>query len=57
MLFLILHKPFRQWEEITFGFENPVDAYEAFIVANRHLVRHRQQLENAVNQAAAEIEL
>ena len=54
MQFLILHKPFRQWEHITLGFDSPVEAYNAFIAANPHLVRHRQQLENAVQQAAAE---
>lgn len=57
MQFLILHKIFRQLEDITIDFENPVDAYKAFIAANPHLVRVRQQLETVVQEAVAQIEL
>ena len=56
MQFLILNKPFRQWQDLTEGFQNPTEAYEALITAHPELVRHGEQLNAAVQEAAAEIQ-
>ena len=34
MQFLILNKPFRRWEDLTDGYESPVQAYQQFIDDN-----------------------
>ncbi|XP_067930922.1 uncharacterized protein [Watersipora subatra] len=55
MQFLALHKPFTQWNQLLAGFENPVDAYTQFSHENPLLVDQEQPLENAVEQAAAQL--
>ena len=56
MQFLILNKPFRQWQDLTEGYQSPIEAYEALITAQPELVRHVEQLNAAVLEAAAEIQ-
>ena len=56
MQYLILHKPFTQWNQLLQGFASPLDAYAHFIALNpvANNIQH-EQLENAVQHAADQL--
>ena len=55
MQFLILNKPFRRWEDLTDGYESPVQAYQQFIDDNPQLNRNPHDMQNAVQEAAVQL--
>ena len=55
MQFLILHKPFRRWADLLFGFQGPLQAYQHFIDNNPQLNRDPHNMQNAVQQAAVQL--